>query len=669
LRERQRLQNKVHNMVAITFDGVDPTLFNFVSDAIAVGSRWVLGFALSYLYVFIMTWQVKAGKKPVPVSALGDIPADFFGAARLVRVLSWSSPALVFALLFLAADFSHTIADLGLSFVTVQMEGPSDTVLDLTNRNSLRLIQTTGDPNRVRSSYIPASAFEGDVAGAGVEADLITYFLNAADLVARGASPFVNDKSEFHHSVGNAVWGGVSNTSVRYHLDNSPLTEMDLELPLNCTQSELVQIDQSLGFLPELDESVFSLVNESQYAFDFKTTAKVPSCAFDSLRLTGIFGGSRETASVDEVASIVFVNFGDQVFLTKGEERFQNITFTPKMKRLSRDRMDWHTGREVSAAVDGVVIGNLDIRFGAVVLAAGPEGIALPTGILDPPWNRRTDYMLVGEILGDCPERPSGFSSAGISCVSLIQMQCFSFHEDFQSLPLNDQFLVDSDCIWEEVSVIWGRNFVADAELVAVLAGVYGQVKPDPTGDLSALRQFDFHGVFSAMFVLSSLSTRPTLVEVVSPRINGIYIGFMLLPFVLVLLVLAVAVSAHRSRLPIPQKPWELMVFGRNEEKIPQKDEKTGQYPKLKESLRLCLEKDSTGRSSKLAVVNSLGTTEDDIAVAAESGDSASGLEEQTQIPPVSTVSLDKARPVTPPSKKVPLDPSGIWSHDSRAQL
>jgi len=100
----------------------------------------VLGLALSYLYVFIMTWQIKTGK-PIPVSALGEIPGDFFGAARLVKVLSWSSPALVFALLFLAADFSQTVADLGLEFVNVQMEGPSDTVLDLTKRNPMRLIQ------------------------------------------------------------------------------------------------------------------------------------------------------------------------------------------------------------------------------------------------------------------------------------------------------------------------------------------------------------------------------------------------------------------------------------------------------------------------------------------------------------------------------------------------
>lgn len=127
-------------MFSLTFDGVDPTLFNFVSDAIAVATRWVLGLALSYLYALIVTWQLKTGK-PFPVSALGDIPGDFFGAARLARALSWSSPALVFAFLFLAADFSQTVADLGLEFVTVPMEGPHDTVLDLTKRNKLRLIQ------------------------------------------------------------------------------------------------------------------------------------------------------------------------------------------------------------------------------------------------------------------------------------------------------------------------------------------------------------------------------------------------------------------------------------------------------------------------------------------------------------------------------------------------
>jgi len=127
-------------MFSITFTGIDPTIFNFVSDLFSVVGRLGLGLALSYIYGIIMSWQVTTGKA-IHVGSVGKKPEHFLDAAMLVRDLHWSLPALVFAALFLAADFSQSIADLGLSFVTIQLEGPSDIVLDLTKRNPFRLIQ------------------------------------------------------------------------------------------------------------------------------------------------------------------------------------------------------------------------------------------------------------------------------------------------------------------------------------------------------------------------------------------------------------------------------------------------------------------------------------------------------------------------------------------------
>ena len=66
---------------ALTLSGIDPTTFNFLSDVVSVIGRWALGLALtSYLYVVVMTWQVRSGRS-IPVKALGDIPEDFFAAA------------------------------------------------------------------------------------------------------------------------------------------------------------------------------------------------------------------------------------------------------------------------------------------------------------------------------------------------------------------------------------------------------------------------------------------------------------------------------------------------------------------------------------------------------------------------------------------------------------
>jgi len=127
-------------MVSITFTHINPTIFNFASDLFSVIGRVGLGLSLSYLYGIIMSWQVNTGKA-IPVGAIGKKPEGFLAAAQLVRNLHWSLPALMFAALFLAADFSQSIADLGLAFVTIELEGPNDTVLDLTERNQMRLIQ------------------------------------------------------------------------------------------------------------------------------------------------------------------------------------------------------------------------------------------------------------------------------------------------------------------------------------------------------------------------------------------------------------------------------------------------------------------------------------------------------------------------------------------------
>jgi len=128
-------------MVSITFEGVEVPKFLFVADLIATVGRWVLGLTLAHLYGLLMTWHVKS-HKPVPIDALGEPPGDSLGAARLAYTLRFSAPALVLVLLFLAADFSSSLADVaGFDTEIMEMEGPNETVLDLTKRNPRRLLQ------------------------------------------------------------------------------------------------------------------------------------------------------------------------------------------------------------------------------------------------------------------------------------------------------------------------------------------------------------------------------------------------------------------------------------------------------------------------------------------------------------------------------------------------
>jgi hypothetical protein len=664
----------------VVLEGVNPTIFNFVSDLVGKAAVVGVGFAFSYVYLLLMSWQVKSGK-PIPINVLGVVPRDFLAATQLARVLKWSMPALLAALLFLMTDFAHSIADLGLEFVTVEREGPYDTALNLGVINPSRLIHTSGDPLNSFTWPSPKSADEGDFAFASVQHRLISNFLDAVDLIARGGSPFVvKDKSG--NITNFAIWGGFNETKFFVNPGNRPLIQIDLEIPLECTSSEMVPIDLLIpAVLPDQEK-------------DVETTALVPNCTFSSRRSSGIYGDSRHTASVLEVATPVYY---DEVFLTRkstgsssdgrrvqesdacsyeldaangcvnsfpecatcvnnaydaifegGETvtcsdfevgicsaiyddcdcgtctdeleafyeclaleggcssfncdsdrpepmiKFKDFEATPEMKKLALYREDWRTGRLVQD-IDGLRIGTLDISLGAMVLATGPEDtptindydVYAETGLV---WDRHSIYALVGEIIGQCPPRPSGILSTDNSCFAIITLRCQTFPEDYENPALNallyengviDSLHSNSNCTLSGAPgtfIVWGEGFKQpDADMIAVIAGMYGRVRPSVWNG-NALINFVQNAIFAALFAISSLETRPSTVEEVSPSINAVYIIFMLLPFVILVGMVIAAAANRRSRLPIPHNPWELMVVG-SEENVDKRSNKTEMFP------------------------------------------------------------------------------------------
>lgn len=554
----------------VVLEGVNPTIFNFVSDLVGMAAVVGVGFVFSYVYVLIMSWQVKSGK-PIPVKVLGFIPTNFSDAIRLARVLKWSMPALVIVLLFLVTGFAHSIADLGLEFVTVEREGPYDTVLNLEKTNPLRLIHTSGDPLNAFTWPAPKSAYEGDFDLASVQHKWISSFMEAVDQIARGGSPFVlEDKPANNY----AIWGGFNETKFFVNPDNRPLSQIDLEIPLKCTSSEMVPIDLLIpAALPDQQE-------------DVETTALVPICTFSSPRSSGIYGGSRHTASVFEVASPVYYN---EVFLTRQSgSKFQDFEMTPEMKKLAVYREDWRTGRVVQGLIDGLQIGTLDISLGTVVLATGPEDTPVVT--IDGSctlWDRYSVYALVGEVIGQCPPRPSGIPETDNSCFAIITLRCQTFPEDFENpalaAVLNQNGVIvssNSDCTLSQSYIVWGEGFEQpDPDMIAVIAGMYGRVRPSQWNG-NAEGNFMRNAILAALFAVSSLENRPITVEEVSPSINAVYIIFMLLPFFIVVGMVIAAAANCRSRLSIPLNPWELMVVGSEEDKVDKRSNKTEMFPK-----------------------------------------------------------------------------------------
>ena len=461
--------------------------------------------------------------------------------------------------------------------------------------------KTSGDPFSLRA--IPQLTSRDDYTTSSL-------FLEAAYLIARGASPFVDNRRQRKTIKRvDGEWGGVSNATFFFQSDESHLTQIDLVLPLNCSNTEMVEVEQELqpvanpGYSPDLFEALVHTDRNNKLT----NTALVPNCAYSSSRASGIFDAENVgTASVHEYAWLLSPSFDGQVFLTKDEARFTEFNVTRNTRLLARDRDDWRVGRSAQSDIDGLQIGSVEISFGAVVLATGPESspgvrtISSESGFL---WERRNTYGVVAEVLGDCPPRPSGIAAADSSCMVVMRMNCQAFDEDIEPYPERDAFVGNPVCSLETVYMVWGKGFEADADLVAIVAGLYGRVQPN-FFDGSAEDQFLINAFFAALFVAGTVDIRPSLVQQVAPVINGLYIVFTLLPFYLSLVLILFSLATRHSRLPIPQSVWDLLVIGREEAKVPTRESKKDLFPESNTNLALALVRDESGEGEVLGMVS-----------------------------------------------------------------
>ena len=141
-----------------TVSRLHPTTFNVISDIFAYFTRFVIGMAISSLYPLLMTLRLRRGQA-IPLDELGQMPSDF--VTSLKHVFSISGPMVLLAILLAFADFSHSVADMGLDFEADTQEGRPMPVLVLTpdKRNSHRPIQLSGDPLNVRTNAVSKLSF------------------------------------------------------------------------------------------------------------------------------------------------------------------------------------------------------------------------------------------------------------------------------------------------------------------------------------------------------------------------------------------------------------------------------------------------------------------------------------------------------------------------------
>ena len=573
----QRSVNEDDQFTGWTLKNIDPTAFNVVMDIYDKIIMLLFGAAMATFFPAFLSWQLKRGKV-VAACDLGHVPGDFWSAIRGFRSWQLSVFGVTLVTLVIAADFAHSIADAGLGFVPVQEKGGMDTVLALgtspDKRNTHRPMETAGDPALLRTFVNNLNNQEGNLEASRPESAALGEYLAAVVLIARGGSPFVQKNRTSWRVVVKAPYAQVNASWRNYYVDHdaAPLVEMDSEVPLDCYDVEMAKNERIVLGNEMFDDPI-------------EMVAWVPNCMLTAERPSGIYGASSKSAEIVEMLEINDVLYlpdqGANIRLTNGTQSFVAFMASPASKKLARDREDWTKGREFFD-VDGLEIGNLSIPFASVFLASGADSDMDLVDNITP----RKEYALVAEVDGSCPPRPSGLHSGDEQCMVLILLECDSFPED-SAVIVHDIYapqIESSKCDLIQFSIVWGKNFEADQELVSVVAGIFGLTRPSLWRN--TLRTFYQNGVFAALFAMGLVEERPSNKEMVRPRVSVAFVVFMSLPLFLSVCFALLAIWARRHTLHVPEDTWELLVTGaENFQLIPKRNSKADSFPEADDNL------------------------------------------------------------------------------------
>lgn len=538
----------------IVLEGVDPTTFNFVASALADLANILLATVLGAFYVIRLTKWIKAndGKNTLPVNVVGQVPSDLTSALTIVMGSGWAFPCVLVLGLFLA-EYTSSIAFIGLDFVVLDRPGENATVLNLAKRNGAFPYQLVGDP--VSSGTVSKLDLLLDQAGnhadttelmrlANEEA-VVSSFLGAVDVIAQGNSPFTNQSNIFEmyptllrlgHSRRADTSNFPSDTTFIYSNDSSPLISIPLAIPLEC-EDEPMRIQEAWG-----QDSSLNLF----------TTSLVPNCAFRSRRASGIYGEDQLPHA--DITAYVATDHNISLYL-RGLEHHElrnDFDFPIDGAQLARDRVDFRNGRPVDD-IGGLKIGNQVLPFDSAFLASGgpyPTDGSFATKF----------YAVLGRVeANSCPEDPNG--SPESECIAIITLGCVEFSEDRGEI---DYYTEIKRCNIQYAELVWGTSLAIDEQLLVAAAGIYSrQMKSAETSRQKTT--LAIHALPAAMFSLASLEAIPRIDSVKSATVNGIFVVFLAYPFVVCLIIsilVLYSLEGNVSEKMVPQDGWGLMKLG-----------------------------------------------------------------------------------------------------------
>ncbi|KAL3911419.1 MAG: hypothetical protein SGILL_007287 [Bacillariaceae sp.] len=592
-----------------TLESIDPRLFNFVSSVVSVIIEAILTLSIGICYGILINWYLSKGFQ-LPAAMFGDLPKNTFQAMfRFLRNAQLTLPVITIIFLYAAADFSKSFADLGLYFVTIEQEGKVAPVLSLyeeTRNLENRLLQTAGDPLSFRTFVLPKKFYDlleetsgsilrkeavvlDPIAHTLEETALTDSFLSAIEAIAVGDSPLAMSTGSLEVNRTQKGFFGID-AWVTSRADGMPLSSIPLLIPLNCSDTDMVTIEQVQGF----DSNVPGVSD-----IRIQHSALVPNCTFTELRSSGVYIGEQDDEedaqeskiNLDNSAHILEYSYtvepaysstNQDYGLLQDGQVMKVIQLSADDRNLARDRQpSWLQGRSIGE-IDGIQFGDVRLDLAATFIASGPPLWIDSDTIRDElsEVKQHYSYLLVGALEGKCPSLLSGddHSDSELSCMVFVELECDQFVEDIEEWKGSLTRAEDPTCQVGNMGMVWGKNFVADAQLASVVAGVFGRVGPHPFSYKH--RAFMRNAIPAAMFALGTLDEMLSVESVVRAQVNGVYIFFMIFPLLLAIGLCTTFCVRRDGGKDVPRNPYHMMMLGKHcHDNVDIPDRSDGDFP------------------------------------------------------------------------------------------
>lgn len=585
---------------------ISPTTFNVLSDLAGEVVAGTLLFVLGVAYPYLVWAAVKRGGHGVALDGLLAPPTSLLEAIQRFREGPWLGFWVLLVLIIATA--SHTLADVFLDFVTVEV-GVNDTYFLGTEPGTVPTYGLFEEEPVIATINFPSLP--------------VALLVSVADDVAQGLSRFsilppgLVGLTKYESLVNGAVKVLHSElTLLTLYEQNSTARSLSFNCGVECQSPNSQLVDEAL-----IVRRV-SIANDTDWTESIIVGEEIPFpvCDYDKYvspktskqgpDLKILRWSQYRIGAVD--ASLVSA-FGFRNVPTQSVQQW--IQFSANETKLAIDREDWRFGRRVRDGLTFVMGIQPSLDNSIDALAGGVE-FQVEYSVLSGPLLFQDHYLYtISSWSHSCPivdemgdlsivdglEQAEEDKASG--CLVDTQLLCTGIYPpDLDASPTEDitgtpQCLVVS----LGVTLLAGISHV-DPFMLAAYAGIATRNGAINVVDTGTPHPVALNSIAAAYLMTREIIEGTVAVEGVRASIEVGFIVFLLLPLAAILpLIMLLFRKEEGHPPPVPRSLWDVLVLGRDEpEHVPPREAHVS-FPTKSTSLRFGISQleESQGHSSQ----------------------------------------------------------------------